>query len=190
MREITGREARVEIGAHRGRLARGGLRPRRLPQCRVLAAGKGGVLARADVAQVAHDVHDFVVAEHDVHRAAGRARLALEPHQQVEHLARIRAAVDEVAEAHELRIAACPAQFAVHDTLRAQERRERVKGAVHVRESHDAAGAFDAIRGIVAGRAAGRGHDGDGKPEGSDDPGEACAHGAYHARVTAGRASG
>ena len=91
-----------------------------------------------------------------MHCAAGRTRLALEPHQEVEHLARVRAAIDEVAEAHEVGIAALPAQSAIDDALCAQQRRERVIGAVHVGEGDDAAGAFDAIRGIRARRAARR----------------------------------
>ena len=125
-----------------------------------------------------------------MHRAAGRACLALEPHEQVEHPARVRAAVHEVAEADELRVPAAPAQRAVDDALRAQQRRQLVIGAMHVREGDHAARAFDAIRRFVGGRAAGRLEDGERKPEGSDDPGEACAHEAYHARVNAGRTSG
>ena len=87
MREITTRELRVELRAHCGRLLDQQPRPRLLAQRVVFLPGEGRVLLGRNVAQIAHDIHDFVVAEHHVHRAAGFPCLDLEAHQEIEHLA-------------------------------------------------------------------------------------------------------
>ena len=105
-----------------------------LAQLRGLVGRVGGVLGRHDVAQVAEQVHRFVIAEHDVQLAARRACLALQAHQQVHDLARIAAAIEQIAEAHDVRGAGGPVVGSVDHAGLAQQRHELVVGAVHVCE--------------------------------------------------------
>ncbi len=98
-----------------------------------------GVFAGVDVAQVAEDVHRLVVAQQDVQLARPRLRLALQAHQQVHDLARIGAAVEQVAQAHD--DASCPAaQWSWASTIPVSRSKGEQfgVGAVHVRESDDA----------------------------------------------------
>jgi hypothetical protein len=79
-----------------------------------------------------------VIAEHDVQRASGGGSLCLQTHQQLHDLTRARAAVEKVAETHDVRRAGRPAQIPVDDARGAQQRGELVGGAVHVAERDDA----------------------------------------------------
>ena len=136
--EIPGRKLLVEGRA-------GSCALRRLPRLaqfralgRRLQVRIRGVLAGLDVAQVAEQVHRLVVAEHDVQLPARRLRLALQPHQQVHDLARIGAAVEQVAEAHEMRVPGRPVVLRVDDAGLVQQREQFRVGAVHVGESDHA----------------------------------------------------
>jgi hypothetical protein len=75
-----------------------------------------------------------VVAEHDVQPAAGRLGFALQSHQQVHDFARIGAAIEQVAEAHDVRPSRCPAVLRIDDAGFAQQRDQFGVGAVHVSE--------------------------------------------------------
>ncbi len=99
--------------------------------------GIGGVFARVDVAQVAQQVHRLVIAEHDVHPAARRARLALQALQQVHDLARVGAAVEQVAEAHQVCAAGGPTVLAIDDAGLTQQAQQFGVGSVHVGKGHD-----------------------------------------------------
>jgi len=67
-------------------------------QARRRAGAKLRVIALADVAQVARQVHALVVAQHHVHRAAGRRGLGCEAHHEVHDLAAVVAAIQQVAD--------------------------------------------------------------------------------------------
>ena len=73
------------------------------------------VFARVDVAQVAEHVHRLVIAEHHVQLAARGARFALQAHEQVHDLARVVAAIEQVAQAHHVRASGAPAVLRVDD---------------------------------------------------------------------------
>ncbi len=79
-----------------------------------------------------------MIAEDDVEPTAGRLCLALQPHDEIEHAARVRAAVDQVPEAHEMRAAARPAQIRPDDPRRLQQLDESGIRPVHVAEGDDA----------------------------------------------------
>ena len=182
--------SRVERRTIRTGFALEPLLPGRLAQGIVIGARKSRVFPGAHVAQVADDIHDLVVAEQDMHGTARGARLALEPHEQVEHAPRVGPAVDEVAEADEVGVRTAPAQRAVHDALGTKQRNQLVEGAVNVRENHHAARALDAPGRVT--RGCNRQQAGPREPEAREHRGEevpapagVTAHGAYHARVTA-----
>jgi hypothetical protein len=132
--EIPWRKLLVENGAGSRALCR-------LPGlAQVRALGRGfdvrvrGVFADVHVTQVAEHVHRFVVAEHDVQLPAGGPGLALQSHQQVQDLARIGAAVEQVAQAHDVRPSGCPAVLRIDDAGFAEQRDQFGVGAVHVGE--------------------------------------------------------
>lgn len=138
MREITARELRVELRAHCGRLLAQQPRPRLLAQRVVFLSGEGRVLLGRNVAQIAHDIHDFVVTEHHVYRAAGFPCLNLEAHQQIEHLPGCRSAIEQIARADQMGGAGTPVQIRIDYLGFTQHRQQLVVGSVHIRESHDA----------------------------------------------------
>ena len=72
-----------------------------------------------------------MVAECHVKLSARRGGLALQAHQQIQHLARVLASI-EVAGAHQMRPAAGPVEIAVHDANRLEQLDEVVVGAVYV----------------------------------------------------------
>ena len=96
-----------------------------------------GIRAGGHVAQVAQDVHAFVVAEQHVHAAAGAPGLALEPHQQVHDLSDVVTAIGEVAGLHEPRVPAAPSLFLVDQAGCPEDLREAIAGAVNVADCHD-----------------------------------------------------
>ncbi len=174
MGEVAGWRGGIELRARCGRIRGEQPLPRRLAQRVVLGAGERRVFLGAHVTQVAGDVHDFVVAEHHVHGAAGGAGLGFEAHQQVEDLARLGAAVEQVAQAHEVRRPGTPVQRIVDDRGLAQHGDELRVRAVHVGEGHDAIHAGVTQRRIRPCRQAG-----DEQHQYQD---QAAAHGGYHAR--------
>ena len=72
------------------------------------AVGERGVSGGGDVPELVEEVHDLVVAEEELHAAAGPLRLVLEPHEEIERLTHLRPAVEDVAGLHEDRVAAGP----------------------------------------------------------------------------------
>jgi hypothetical protein len=170
MREITTRELRVELRAHCGRLLDQQPRPRLLAQRVIFLAAERGVLLRGDVAQITDDVHDLVIAEHQVHGAPRLPGLALEPHQEIEHLAGSRAAIEEIARADEVSGPGTPVQIRIDYLGLTQHRQQLVVGAMHIRESHDALCAGDARLG--------------GSPRRADQQQQRCAE-QHHVREKA-----
>ena len=83
-----------------------------------------------------------MVADQDVHAAAGSGRLAFEAHEQVHGVARVRPAVEQVTDDHEARDAARPRAVRVDDTGIFERAQHRGIGAVHVGQRDDA---LDAI---------------------------------------------
>ena len=79
-----------------------------------------------------------MVADDDVHAAARRGRLRLQAHQQVHDLARIVAAIEEVAQADEVCRARLPVQVPVDHTLRLEQGGQFGVRAVNVGEGDDA----------------------------------------------------
>jgi hypothetical protein len=65
------------------------------------------------------------------------ARFALEALQQVHHPARVGAAVEQVAEAHQVCAAGGPMVLAIDDAGLAQQAQQFGVGPVHVGECHD-----------------------------------------------------
>ena len=95
------------------------------------------VLAGRDVAHVAEHPHDLVVAEQDVHSPARAPRPVFQLAEEVEHLPRIRPAVNDVPQLHEVRAAAGPAAAGVDDAGGAQYLDVAVVGAVNVADGDD-----------------------------------------------------
>jgi hypothetical protein len=178
MREVAGRIQSIEGSPDRLGFLLPDLLPRLLAKRGVFRPPEGRVFRRRHVAQITDEIHHFVIAQQHVNRATRLARLALETHEQVQHLARLRAAVEEIAGADQMRIAGLPVRGGVDHARFAQYRNQLGVRAVDVRERDDTPCAFDA--GI---RGAGEGHeeqqdrrDGD---EGSGGLSEST-HGAYH----------
>ena len=78
------------------------------------------------------EVHDLVVAEEELHAAAGPLRLILEPHEEVERLTHLGPAVEDVAGLHEDRAAAGPPKLGVDEARRLQDFDERIERTVDV----------------------------------------------------------
>ena len=159
--EVAGREPLLELRGRAPGIPREPLGLPRRALGRVLVGQVGRVLAASDVAQVAEHVHRLVVADHDVHLAAAGRGFLLQSHQKVHHLAGVVTAIEQVAEADEVRAAAGPAQVAVYDALGREQRHQLVVGAVHVGKRHHAfdslpfdLGGFAVVPGRVRGDAA------------------------------------
>ena len=153
--EVAGRKSGVELCTRRRRVFLDDCSPRGVAKSRVLLTGECRVLRRAHVTQVADDVHDFVIAEEHVHGAAGRLRLLLEAHQEIEGLSRIRAPIDDISESDQVCLAAAPVQRIVDNRRLAQECDELVVRPVNVRENDDSVDAFEPVR-RIGGRRYGR----------------------------------
>src|SRR6267143_667246 len=86
-----------------------------LPLLRI-AVGKAGIVHGSDVTQVAHDIHHFVVTQEAYDPPACWCRFFLECHHQVHDLARLGAAIQQVADLDERGPAACPLALLVYKT--------------------------------------------------------------------------
>ena len=149
-----------------------------LPPPRRLRLLEALVLLRVDVAEVPQHVHDLVVAEERVDAPAGLARLALEAHQEVEHLAPVRPPVEQVARLHEVGLSACPPVLRVHEAREAQDGDQVVVAAVDVAHRHHAGRVGDAA-GVVGGR----------RRDGERHPDQEGSRGAEHPRPGRGGAA-
>lgn len=136
--KVAARKLRVEILTHGRGLLGGDERPGLLAQRIVFLTGEGCEFLRRHVAQIPDDVHDLVIAEHDMYGAARLSRLGLEAHEQIEHLAGIRTAIEEIAGVHQVRVAGFPMQRIIDHRRFAQHRQQLVIRTVHVREGNDA----------------------------------------------------
>ena len=88
----------------------------RLPHRGRLVGRKGGEFRGRHIAQIAGQIHDLVIAEHQVDAAAGGRGLGLQPHDQVERPARFRAPIEDVAVDYEMGRAAAPGSGFVDQT--------------------------------------------------------------------------
>lgn len=61
------------------------------------AVGIAGIVGGGDIAQVTGQVHGFVIADHGDDLTVGAGRFFLQPHEILDDLERIRAAIDGVA---------------------------------------------------------------------------------------------
>ncbi len=171
LRVVARRLHCIEFHAHGFRLRRVKQRPRLLAQRVVFLAGERRIIRGGHITQIANHVHHFVVAEHEVHGTARGGGFAFEPHHEVEHLARIRPAVEEIPEAHEMSIATPPMQRIVDDSGFVQDRDEFVIAAVYIRNGHDPAHALEAKIG------AGSRREGDDQRKQTNNESQPNAHG-------------
>jgi len=103
------------------------------------------VIAWAHVAQIAGEVHGLVVTMDHVHVASGGRGLRVQAHQQVHHLFAVVAAIQQVAERHEMRVTAAPTQLGIHQARALQERDQLVIGTVNVADHDDAIDVLEVI---------------------------------------------
>src|SRR6266850_436889 len=96
------------------------------------AVGKTCIVLGSDVAQVAHDIHYFVVTEQAHDPAACLYRFLLERHHQVHDLARLGAAIQEVPDLDERCLTACPMVLLVGKTGTPENAHEVVKVIVDI----------------------------------------------------------
>ena len=80
------------------------------------SVGKGRVVPGGHITQVAGDVHGLVIADERDDLAVGAQRFALQPHEVLDNLERVRAAVDDVAGLHQDSVPADPAAFTVNQS--------------------------------------------------------------------------
>ena len=73
-----------------------------------------------------------------MHHASGRIRFLLQAHEQVHRLAGIRATVEDIADDHEVRRTARPAEFRIDDPRIAQRCDQWLIGAVDIRHGDNA----------------------------------------------------
>ena len=100
------------------------------------------------------DVHHVVVAEEHDDPPARQARLLLEAHQEVEHRARLDAAIEDVAHLHEDTLATGPVGGTVQEPGHGQDAHQVAVGSVDVADGDDTGNARDparALRGNAAG---------------------------------------
>ena len=101
-------------------------------------------------AQIPEDVHHVVVAEEHDDPPARWARLLLEAHQEVEHRARLDAAIEDIAHLDEDTSATGPVGGTVQEPSHGQDAHQVVVGSVDVADRNDTWGAGDpasALRG-------------------------------------------
>ena len=91
-----------------------------------------------DVPELVQQVHHLVVAEQRLDPSAGALGLVLEPHQEVERLPHLGAAVEDVAGLHEDRRAARPLPLGVDEARGLQNFDELIERAVDVADGDDA----------------------------------------------------
>ncbi len=100
-------------------------------------------LAGADVSPVGDQAHELVIAEQRHDSPTRALRVALEATEKVDGLARVRAAVEDVARLHEHRASSAPPIAVVDDLRRAQDRDEVVERPVDVAHGDNALGGLD-----------------------------------------------
>ena len=90
-----------------------------------------------DVAEIADDVHDFMIAGEDDGLADGALGLLLEPHQQIHHLAHVGAAVGVVAGLHPDRAPTAPLQRIVDEAGAAEDGGDPVVETMNVADGDE-----------------------------------------------------
>ena len=96
-----------------------------------------------DIPEGSHRVVELMVSDGGMHLSAGGLRLGLELHEEVEHLARVRASVEHVARLHQVRLGADPVEPVVDEPRRFQVRDECAEGSVNVADGHDTIDGFE-----------------------------------------------
>jgi hypothetical protein len=99
--------------------------------------GELGVVLGRHVAQVAHHVHDLVIAQKRHHPAAATCRPPFEGHHELEGCPHRGAAVDQIAELDQDRVAAGPRAASVDEAGLDQDRLERGQVSMHIADRHD-----------------------------------------------------
>ena len=72
-----------------------------------------------------------------MHGTACLQRLLLEPHHEIEHRARSRSTIEQIAEAHEVCRAAGPRQIRIDDVHGAEQTNEFIVSAMDVADGDD-----------------------------------------------------
>ena len=96
--------------------------------------------ATSAIARVAQHVHDLVITEKYMNFSAGRSRLLLERHQEVQCFAYSGAAIGDVSCLNEDRTAAGPSLLSINQACRREDRHERLEAAVHIGHGDDSGG--------------------------------------------------
>ena len=112
-------------------------------------------------AQIPEDVHHVVVAEEHDDPPARRARLLLEAHQEVEHRARLDAAIEDIAHLYEDTSATGPVGGTVQEPGHGQDAHQLVVGSVDVADRDDTGSARDPASALRGERAPDEGERGD-----------------------------
>ena len=137
---------------------------RTLPARVRVAIGERRVGRRRDVSELVEQVHHLVIAEQGLDTPTGAPCFLFEPHQQVERLSYLGAAIEDVARLDEHGRAAGPLPLGVDHASGLQDLDELVERSVHVADGdHPWPGRF---RGGWSTRLHGRDPLGDRDPEG------------------------
>src|SRR5215813_11398711 len=101
---------------------------------------EAGEVSRGDVAKVTHEIHHLVVAHHSEDAAPGSGRLFVQREHQVQDLAWLWSAVEEVTQLHESCISAGPASLVIDELNSLQNSGEILEVAVDVSDGNERAG--------------------------------------------------
>ena len=102
-----------------------------------LAIREACVIARANVAKVTHEIHHLVVAQERDDAAASLRRLLIERQHQVQNLARLWSAIDEIAKLKKSGIAAGPVALLVDEPYALQNGAEVVEISVDIADGDE-----------------------------------------------------
>src|SRR6185437_3009566 len=108
----------------------------RMPAFLRILFGKTGIIPRRYVAEIAHYVHDLVIAQKDDNMATLFCSLLLQRHQEVHHFARLGPPVEEIARLHERRVIPRPVELCVNQSAALQDKHEIVEITVNIAHRH------------------------------------------------------
>ena len=146
--EITRRRQRIEFRPQNAIRAQLGLnailwltRPKLLERALAIPFRLHVLVCREfrlrNIAKIAIEIHDLVIAQQQMHAAVAAASLFLEPHDQVHDLARLRASIQQVTREYQVCLAAAPCKAAVEDFRCLKRLDQGIVGTVNITNGDD-----------------------------------------------------
>ena len=95
------------------------------------------IVGRYDIAHIPNNIHHFMIAEADAHRATLPGGFLLQRHDEIQNSPAFRSPIDKVSELHKRGLSTCPLPTLIDQAGRLEDRRESIEVSVHVPDSDD-----------------------------------------------------